>query len=99
MIAKTIQMPEVSRCDASVCAYNTQNGCRARAITIGDGSFPGCDTFLGISAAHVSSVQIAGVGACKVAGCKHNVDFECQADAINVATVSAPPACQTFAAA
>ena len=47
MITKAIEMPEVSRCDASVCAYNSENGCRARAITIGDGAFPGCDTFLG----------------------------------------------------
>ena len=95
MITKTIEMPEVSRCDASVCAYNSDNGCRARAITIGDGTFPGCDTFLG--SGRVGATEVGGVGACKVAGCKHNAEFACQADAIIIATAGAPPACQTFA--
>ncbi len=95
MITKTIEMPEVSRCDASVCAYNSENGCRARAVTIGDGAFPGCDTFLG--SGRVSATESAGVGACKVAGCKFNAEFSCKADAIIVATASAPPACQTYA--
>lgn len=95
---KTIELPEVSRCDASVCAFNNENGCRARAITIGDGAFPGCDTFLGKAAGSVEAMQIAGVGACKIAGCKFNNDFVCQADSIAVATASAPPACQTYAA-
>ena len=96
MNTKTIEMPDVTRCDASVCAYNTGNGCRARAITIGDGAFPGCDTFLGGVEDSAVASRIAGVGACKVVGCKYNDDLECQADAIIVAAASAPPACQTY---
>lgn len=97
MNTKTIEMPDVSRCDASVCAYNAENGCRARAITVGDGTFPGCDTFLGGSAVSVTTARVAGVGACKVAGCKYNQELECQADAIMVAQSGAQPVCQTYA--
>jgi hypothetical protein len=98
MNTKTIEMPDVSGCDASGCAYNTANGCRARAITIGDGAFPGCDTFLGGADNRAAAPRTAGVGACKVAVCKYNKDFECEASAIVVAAAGAPPACQTFAA-
>lgn len=97
MITKTINMADVGGCDASACAYNAEKGCYARAVTIGDGVFPACDTFLGQSAHIGRGEQVAGVGACKIAGCKFNANFECQADAIVIATAGAPPACQTFA--
>lgn len=98
MKTKTIEMPDVIGCDASNCAYNTGNACRARAITIGDGTFPGCDTFSGwLNDQKVKATRVAGVGACKIAGCRYNEDLECEADSIVVATSSAPPACQTFA--
>lgn len=94
---KTIEMPDVTGCDATRCAYNSQSGCRAPAITIGDGAFPGCDTFLGGIENHVAAHRTAGVGACKVAGCKYNQELVCQADAVVIAAAGAPPACQTFA--
>lgn len=96
MNTKTIEMPDVSQCQVAACAYNRDNGCRARAITVGDGSNPACDTFFS-SENSVSAKQVAGVGACKVAGCKFNEDLECQADAIIVASAQAEAACQTFA--
>lgn len=97
MNSKTIEMPDVSRCDAEMCAYNSKSHCRARAITIGDGAFPGCDTFLKGDNEGVSPDLVAGVGACKVASCQHNQGLECYADAIVVAKGGKQPACQTFA--
>jgi hypothetical protein len=41
---KTIEMPDVDGCDATECAYNMKGDCHARAITVGDGVHPGCDT-------------------------------------------------------
>jgi len=97
MTTKTIEMPDVMRCEAAECAYNTENACRALAITIGDGTFPGCDTFLGSASSSPDASRIAGVGACKVTGCKHNRGLDCQADAVVVAHGTPVPACQTFA--
>ncbi|MFS1524208.1 DUF1540 domain-containing protein [Microbulbifer sp. 2304DJ12-6] len=76
-------MPEVSKCAVTQCAYNANDGCHARAITIGNGADPDCDTFLA-NAKHTSSARTAGVGACKMEGCKFNDDFECSADSIQV---------------
>ncbi|MCW8127292.1 DUF1540 domain-containing protein [Microbulbifer halophilus] len=78
-------MPEVAQCAATQCAYNTQSACHARAITIGDGSNPDCDTFFG-SSEHTHSGRTAGVGACKMDDCVHNSDLECSADSIQVGT-------------
>lgn len=98
MNTKTIEMPDVMRCEVAECAYNAESACRARAITIGDQTFPGCDTFLNSTGEHSSASRVAGVGACKVAGCKHNRGLDCQADEIIVALSGAEPACQTFVA-
>lgn len=98
MIKLNMEIPEVSSCEESRCAYNVEQSCHARAITIGDGLNPMCDTFLNsISHAH-STDQIAGVGACKVGGCRHNEDFECQADHIDIQTPNGKARCMTFAA-
>ena len=40
-----IIMPEVRECSAQSCGFNKNLGCHARAITVGDGQNPGCDTF------------------------------------------------------
>lgn len=80
----TIEMPQVSACEVTECGYNLNRACHARAITIGDGIHPGCDTHFR-SASHASHYQnLAGVGACKVAGCQFNDDFECMAEKIQV---------------
>lgn len=89
------EMPSVAECGASECAYNVDGGCNARAITIGDGVHPGCDTFF-VASRHSRSLRKAGVGACKVVGCRHNDDFECQATAIRVDHQANAVACTTF---
>lgn len=87
-----IEIPEVTECQASRCAYNANGHCHAQAITIGDGDVPDCDTFLD-RGPHVRDVsRPAGVGACKVASCRHNDDLECAAPSIRVGT----PRCLTF---
>ncbi len=94
----TIAMPPVSSCAVTNCAYNKTSSCRARAITVGDGNNPGCDTFLGNAAGQTrESNRIAGVGACKVASCKFNDDLECGAESIDVgATDGINIRCMTY---
>lgn len=95
MKAKTLEMPEVMRCEAGECAYNRDSTCRARAITVGDGTQPMCDTAYN-TGTHTRAEMTAGVGACKIADCRHNVDLECQAEAIQVALSGSNPMCATF---
>lgn len=81
----TIDIPLVDECAINECAYNTGQKCHAKAITIGDGVHPGCDTSFMDSSQHTNDTSIlAGVGACKVTGCTFNNDLECSADSINV---------------
>ncbi len=80
----TLELPQVSRCDVDGCVYNKEKSCHARAITIGDGRRPGCDTFFTSSEHARDTKTIAGVGACKVSSCQYNKDFECSASEIKV---------------
>jgi hypothetical protein len=92
----TIEMPQVSACEVTECAYNVERGCHARAITIGDDVHPGCDTFF-TSTKHASHYKkTAGVGACKVSGCTFNEEFECMADAIEVGFQGGDINCLTY---
>lgn len=92
----TIEMPQVSACEVTECAYNLNRDCHARAITIGDGVHPGCDTYLR-STAHASHYQdLAGVGACKVIGCQFNEEFECMAENIRVGIKGSEINCLTY---
>jgi hypothetical protein len=93
----TVTLPEVSACEATKCAYNTNNRCHAPAITIGDTLHPVCDTFLADSR-HVASRSPAGVGACKVSACVHNRDRTCHAGSIDVALHGDVPDCTTYEA-
>lgn len=97
MITLELEMTQVNTCNQRMCAYNKGNACHARAITIGDGLSPMCDTFF-ISKAHCNDTShLAGVGACKVSACTHNSDFECQAELIDVAVAGGEVKCMTFA--
>jgi hypothetical protein len=91
-----IDMPVVGECSVAECAYNANNGCHARAITVGDGLHPGCDTFLGATPHTRDTGRHAGVGACKVSGCRHNDDYECAADQIAVGHAGPGASCLTF---
>lgn len=80
----TFDMPIVSSCEVSECAYNLESTCNARAITVGDGVHPGCDTYFSNSTHTHEFNRLTGVGACKVTACLHNNEFECSADSIDV---------------
>ena len=91
-----IEMPLIKRCDVAECSYNLDSTCHAKAITVGDGVSPGCDTFMQ-AGSHVRNKQIkAGVGACKVGGCGHNADFECTAESISVSQEAGKVMCMTY---
>ncbi|MDV6345815.1 DUF1540 domain-containing protein [Nitrosomonas sp. Is37] len=93
----TIETPLVSECSVIECAYNLKRNCHARAITIGDGVHPSCDTFF-INKNHTkAAMRAAGVGACKVAACKFNDDFECMTENIQVGRSTDEISCLTFA--
>jgi hypothetical protein len=94
----TIDMPIVSQCVVSECAYNLEKKCHARAITVGDGVHPGCDTYLYNHAHTREKARIAGVGACKVSECRYNDDFECSAKEISVGYADGAINCLTFSA-
>lgn len=93
-----IEMPVVSECAAIECAYNLNKACNARAITIGDGVNPGCDTFLQGSQHTKKSDQIAGIGACKTINCKFNEGLECITDNIHVGHIQNKVNCMTYSA-
>jgi hypothetical protein len=93
----SIEMPVVGDCTVTDCAYNLDQSCHARAITVGDGVNPGCDTYFRNPTHAKEKQRTAGVGACKVAACQHNNDFECGADSIHVSHVGADVNCITFA--
>jgi hypothetical protein len=94
----TLDMPMIDACDVSACSYNLNAACHAKAITIGDGASPGCDTYLHASQ-HVHNTTLrAGVGACKVGGCQFNSDFECGAGSIRVGGRGEGVFCMTYRA-
>jgi hypothetical protein len=95
-MATMLEMPPVSTCVVRDCAYNLRDNCHARAITIGDGIHPACDTFLRSPELCDDTVETAGVGACKVSSCVHNRHLECQASAIQVGYHEDHPDCLTF---
>jgi hypothetical protein len=92
----TLDMPNVSACDASQCAYNANGTCHARAITIGDGLHAACDTFL-VADRIKDPSRAAGVGACKISACRHNTDYECEARSIRLAAHGDHVDCETLA--
>lgn len=95
MVNIAVEMPQVKGCQVSKCVYNLDNACNARAITIGDGTAPNCDTFY-VAGRHARNRNTAGVGACKVTGCRFNDDYECQADEISVGSVESSAMCRTY---
>lgn len=91
-----IDMPMVEKCNIEDCSYNADNICHAKAITIGDGESPLCDTlFCGSKTIPVTSLQ-AGVGACKVSACSFNNDLECSAESISIGLQDDNAGCMTY---
>jgi hypothetical protein len=94
-----LDLPAVNECDARNCAYNVNRVCHARAITIGSGLHPECDTFLAADTHVQDTTSIALVGACKMSACCYNDDLECRAPSIAVAHHERHADCTTFRAA
>ena len=91
-----VEMPGVNKCEAKECAYNLNQKCHARGITVGDAQQRHlCDT-MWQDKGHTRRAESAGVGACRQTSCKHNDDLECQADGINVKVVGTQAQCGTF---
>jgi hypothetical protein len=95
MKKRTFEMNIINNCEVTECAYNVDTTCNARAITVGDGDTPHCDTFYN-HGNHVHGHNEAGVGACKVSKCKYNKDLECTADSIKVGHKGPGAECLTF---
>lgn len=92
----TIDVPIVTECSITDCAYNLEDMCHAKAITIGNSGCPCCDTMISGSQ-HVNAKDIqAGVGACKSSNCSFNSDMECTADSIIVGMNQGNVSCMTF---
>ncbi len=93
------EMPVVSSCVVKRCAYNVENACHAKAITVGDYVNPNCHTFIEAKILHNRETKrIAGVGACKTINCKFNQDFECAAENIEVGFFNGQIGCLTYEA-
>lgn len=91
-----VEMPLVIRCEAKNCGFNVSEKCYAKAITIGDNSNPGCDTFMDTQIHAHESKRLAGVGACKVNSCKFNVDYECNSENIILGLTDGEIKCRTY---
>lgn len=96
MQAITVEMPPVARCAAARCAYNASGKCRAKAITVGDETRAGCDTYFPAQRHSHEKERVAGVGACKAADCRFNRDFECSADSVEVGWQDGQVDCLTY---
>lgn len=89
--------PNVSRCEATDCAYNSKQICHALAITIGHGTHPMCDTFAHMNAKGGDIGVTGKVGACEVDTCRWNAKLECSAPDITVSLHQGGcPDCVTF---
>lgn len=91
----TMEMPAVQACGVEECVFNQEKNCMSKAITVGDGILPECDTYF-VANRHARESHRAGVGACKVSGCRFNRDYACQADAIIIGHISNKAHCKTF---
>lgn len=96
MKRRQIEMPVIQDCAARECAYNTEGSCNARAITVGDGEHPACDTFFARTSHVAKRPAEAGVGACKVSACRHNQDLECTANLVRIGRHAGHAECLTF---
>src|SRR5574342_145804 len=87
-----LEMPRVTECTATNCAYN-QDGCHAFAVSINaDG---GCAAFLQFDDKGGLDV-VAQVGACQRADCVHNSELECHAPAVTVGAGADEADCLTY---
>ncbi|NBY20367.1 DUF1540 domain-containing protein [bacterium] len=93
-----LEMPRVAKCNVSGCAYNSNELCHAKAITIGDVSSPSCDTYFSAESQAAMVKIVAGVGACKVSSCKFNKSYECTVDTVEIGRLGSSIRCLTYQA-
>ena len=93
----SVTMPVVRACTAEGCAYNKEEHCHARAITVGGLNDHHCDTLFN-SSSDINRNEAAGVGACKVNVCRFNDGCECQAASIEIGYSNFEADCETFLA-
>jgi hypothetical protein len=91
-----VLMPDVRECVVTDCAFNQGRACHARAVTIGDGIHPACDTYHPNVEQRASARTRAGIGACKVDRCEWNEDLACRARSVRVAYHQGHADCVTF---
>ncbi len=92
-----MDMPEVTACEVTSCAYNRKNECHALAITVGDPGSQKCDTFWDSDMEGGDEMQKGHVGACHMSNCMYNQKLECQIDSgITVGMKGKDPECMTF---
>ena len=93
-----VEMPKVIECLMDECAYNADKECHARAITVGGGACPMCDTAMKSVKKGGVIDMIGSVGACKVENCRFNDSLECSAVGISVMLHDQHAECGTFKA-
>lgn len=91
-----MQMPKITQCEVSECAYNRNMMCHALAITIGGGDDHMCDTFYESEMQGGDPKSTGCVGACRSVSCTHNENLECCASEIKVGHKQMEIDCMTF---
>ena len=92
-----MEMSKVIQCEVADCAYNADDMCHARAITVGDMANPRCDTYCMSSTKCSDMSCTACVGACKTAVCMFNDGLECDSSEVSVGYSENGVNCLTFA--
>ena len=91
-----MDMPQVKKCNAEMCAFNKNHACHALAITVGDQHAARCDTFWDRGTEGGDVREIGRVGACKMEDCEYNHDLCCTAPGIEVRYNNEGPVCVTY---
>ncbi|MHC4075271.1 MAG: DUF1540 domain-containing protein [Planctomycetota bacterium] len=88
----------VVECRIRDCAYNLDNLCHARAVTIGDISGAKCGTYCSFMLAvqRIDTGSTAMVGACKMGGCAYNAELNCHAEEIVIDYRQDQPECLIY---
>ena len=87
-----LEMPSVSDCTATTCAYN-HDGCHAFAVSINADA--ACATFLSLNEKGGLDV-VAQVGACQRQNCVHNQGLECTAASVHIGSSADHADCLSY---
>lgn len=95
-MSSEIPMAVVAECTVPECVYNRASRCHARAITIGNGDHPQCDTFHCAHNHPQDDAPPTGVGACKLVSCHFNHHYNCEAERVYVGATPGGPGCLSY---